>query len=104
MKKKMNISATGSEFKFYDGVKEALTTFTKKFGKVIIISNQRGVGRQLMTEDDLLEIHRNMQAAIEAAGGRIDNDLLLHQYRQQTHLPQAKPGYGFSRQKGFSRY
>ena len=61
-----------SEFKFYDGVEAALAAFTNKFGKVIIISNQRGVGRQLMSENDLLEIHRNMQSAIEKAGGRID--------------------------------
>lgn len=61
-----------SEFKFYDGVEAALAAFTNKFGKVIIISNQRGVGRQLMSENDLLEIHRNMQSAIEQAGGRID--------------------------------
>ncbi|MFI5129796.1 MAG: HAD-IIIA family hydrolase [Chitinophagales bacterium] len=61
-----------SEFKFYDEVEAALAAFTNKFGRVIIISNQRGVGRQLMTENDLLEIHRNMQSAIEKAGGRID--------------------------------
>src|SRR6185503_3346922 len=61
-----------SEFRFYEGVPEAIGVLSQKFGRVIIVSNQRSVGRGLMTEDDLLDIHRNMQAGIEKAGGRID--------------------------------
>ena len=60
------------EFKFYEGVKEALKTFANKFGKVFVVSNQRGVGKGLMTEEDLSRIHFNMQQEIESAGGRID--------------------------------
>jgi D-glycero-alpha-D-manno-heptose 1-phosphate guanylyltransferase len=62
-----------SEFRFYDRVKEAIKNLSQKFGRIIVISNQRGVGRQLMGEDDLLDIHKKMQAAIETAGGRIDH-------------------------------
>ena len=60
------------EFKFYDGVKDALKIFTEKFGKIFIITNQRGVTKELMTLDDLLDIHTKMNNDIEEAGGRID--------------------------------
>jgi D-glycero-alpha-D-manno-heptose 1-phosphate guanylyltransferase len=60
------------EFKFYDGVLEAFQKFNKLFGHIIIVSNQRGVERGLMTANDLFDIHLRMQSSIEAAGGRID--------------------------------
>lgn len=60
------------EFQFYDGVKEALKNLSQIFGRMIIVTNQRGVERELMTEQDLLDIHREMLAEIRAAGGEID--------------------------------
>src|SRR4051812_7292000 len=59
------------EFKFYKGVPEAIQYFSTRFGKIIIITNQRGVGRNLMTEEDLLSIHEQMLADIEASGGQV---------------------------------
>jgi D-glycero-D-manno-heptose 1,7-bisphosphate phosphatase len=60
------------EFKFYDGVLDALKFFAEKFGHIIIVTNQRGVGRGLMTEETLQDIHTRMVGEIEKAGGRID--------------------------------
>ncbi|MBS1656397.1 MAG: HAD-IIIA family hydrolase, partial [Bacteroidetes bacterium] len=61
------------EFEFYDGVKEAIAKFSGLFGKIIIVSNQRGVGKGLMTEGDLTHLHQQMVAEITAAGGRVDH-------------------------------
>ena len=61
-----------AEFKFYDGVLESLQFFAEKFGHIFIVTNQRGVGRGLMTESDLQNIHTRMLAAIQQTGGRID--------------------------------
>jgi len=60
------------EFIFYEGVPEALSVLSKKFGPIIITTNQRGIGRGLMTEADLQDIHNNMMRDVEAAGGRVD--------------------------------
>ena len=60
------------EFQFYDGVKEALKNLSQLFGHMVIVTNQRGVERELMTEQDLLDIHREMLAEIREAGGEID--------------------------------
>lgn len=60
------------EFSFIAGVPEAIAEFTKLFGRIIIVTNQQGIGKGLMTEQDLELIHNNMMKGIEAAGGRID--------------------------------
>jgi D-glycero-alpha-D-manno-heptose 1-phosphate guanylyltransferase len=60
------------EFKFYPGVKEAIAILSEKFQNIVVISNQRGVGKGLMTEQALLNIQQKMKQEIMNAGGRID--------------------------------
>ena len=60
------------EFKFYEGAKAALAVFATKFKYIIIITNQRGVGRGITSIENLEEVHRNMSQAVSQAGGRID--------------------------------
>jgi D-glycero-D-manno-heptose 1,7-bisphosphate phosphatase len=60
------------EFKFYDGVLDALKFLAERFGMIVVVTNQRGVGKGLMTEADLQDIHTRMIGAITKAGGRID--------------------------------
>jgi histidinol-phosphate phosphatase family protein len=60
------------EFHFYTGTLEAMKIFAGLFGRIVIVTNQRGISKGLMTETDLHAIHRHMQQEIEAAGGRID--------------------------------
>lgn len=60
------------EFVLLPGVEEALQKLAQIFGRIIIVTNQRGVGRGLMRQADLDEIHRYLRSRIEQAGGRID--------------------------------
>ena len=82
------------EFRFYDGVKEAFQHFNKKFGKIIVVSNQRGVGRGLMPENDLLDIHNYMKEQIEIAGGRIDG--IFYCTSPDPKHPERKPNPGMA--------
>ena len=59
------------QFEFYPGVPEAIADLSKIFKYAIIVTNQRGVGRNLMTEDDLRLIHEKLLSGISAAGGKI---------------------------------
>jgi D-glycero-alpha-D-manno-heptose 1-phosphate guanylyltransferase len=61
------------QFRFYQGVLEAIKIFSKNFGRIIVVTNQRGVGRNIMKEEDLIYLHEMMHTEIESAGGRIDN-------------------------------
>ncbi len=63
---------TWSEFQFYDGVLEAMAIFSKKFKYIIVVTNQRGIGKGVTKEEDLLFLHKKMKAAVEENGGRID--------------------------------
>jgi D-glycero-D-manno-heptose 1,7-bisphosphate phosphatase len=61
-----------SQFEFIDGAIEALKILRNIFGRIIIVTNQRGIGRGLMTENDLHEIHKNMIKVFELYGIFID--------------------------------
>jgi D-glycero-D-manno-heptose 1,7-bisphosphate phosphatase len=80
------------EFIFYDGVPEAMKTLTDLFGLVILTTNQRGVGRGLMTEADLQDIHTKMVSDIEKAGGRIDH--IYYCVANDSTDPNRKPNPG----------
>ncbi len=60
------------EFHFYNGVLDAFKIFGEKFGRIIIVTNQRGIGKGMMTEDDLTAIHEKMKAGVKKAGASID--------------------------------
>jgi D-glycero-alpha-D-manno-heptose 1-phosphate guanylyltransferase len=83
-----------NEFVFYDGALEALKILARKFGKIIVVSNQRGVGKGLMTEADLSAIHAYMMAEIEKAGGRIDK--IYYCTSTDTRHPNRKPNPGMA--------
>lgn len=63
---------TYSEFKFIDGVLESLKHLSEYFKKIIIVTNQQGIGKKIMTSDDLDRLHESMINEINLFGGRID--------------------------------
>jgi len=60
------------EFEFLPGVPGAMSTFARQFTRIIVVSNQQGVGKGLMTASDVESLHRSMTEAVVASGGRID--------------------------------
>ncbi|MFT6244657.1 MAG: histidinol-phosphate phosphatase family protein [Salibacteraceae bacterium] len=60
------------EFKFLPGVESAIAGLTKKFNRLIVVTNQQGIGKGLMTERNVLEIHSYMCDRIHLEGGKID--------------------------------
>jgi len=61
-----------NDFIFRDRVLETLPKLNALFGRIIIITNQQGVAKNIMTESNLEEVHRYMQEMILKAGGEID--------------------------------
>lgn len=61
-----------SEFNFYDESLKALPILAQKFGKIIVTTNQKGIGKGWMTDADLAMIHQHMTNKIVEVGGRID--------------------------------
>lgn len=60
------------QFEFIPGSKEAIALLSRKGYKVFVVTNQSGIARGMLSENDLLDIHKNMVGEIETAGGRID--------------------------------
>ncbi|UEG49523.1 HAD family hydrolase [Ferruginibacter lapsinanis] len=89
------------EFVFYDGVKEAISIFNKKFKYIFIVTNQKGVGKGLTKPEDLATIHLNMTDEIVKAGGRIDK--IYHCIDLEESSPNRKPnpGMGLQAKKDF---
>lgn len=61
-----------SEFSFIKGTFEALSTLSSLFGTIIVVTNQRGVGKGIMTLDDLNLIHFRMLECITKNFGKVD--------------------------------
>jgi D-glycero-D-manno-heptose 1,7-bisphosphate phosphatase len=53
------------------GSLEAIASLTAAGFRLVVISNQSGIGRGLFSEATLAEIHGAMRAAVEQAGGRL---------------------------------
>ncbi len=60
------------QFQFLPDVLKTLHLLKKQGNRVIIVSNQAGVGRGIMTKRELTEITRKMLAAIREKEGRVD--------------------------------
>ena len=60
------------EFEFLPGVLEILKAWNTHFKYIFIVTNQRGVGKEIMSEEDLKHIHERMISEVKNYGGRID--------------------------------
>ena len=82
------------EFVFSEGALEAISRLSDLFGRIIVVTNQRGVGKGLMTEMDLHDIHGYMKDKIEKTCGRID-DIFYCISIDDAH-PDRKPSPGMA--------
>jgi len=60
------------DFQFIEGSKEAIVRFSEIFGRIVVVTNQQCIGKGILTEGELNDIHNHMTSEIEEAGGRID--------------------------------
>ena len=60
------------QFIWLPGALEALHIFSGIFWKIILLTNQQGIGKGLMTTQDLDQIHAKMIEGIKKSGGRMD--------------------------------
>lgn len=103
----INVESVGSyitswsEFQFHDGALEAIRLFSRFFGNIVVVSNQRGVGRGIMTLESLREIHSNMRSAIIDNGGRLDKVYSAIAVTDDDHNRKPNTGMGLQAQEDF---
>lgn len=90
-----------SQFVFYDGVKEALKIFNDVFGCIVIITNQRCIGKGRLSEEELNIIHDNMLSDIKLANGRIDKIYYAPDLEDNSYNRKPNIGMALQAQKDF---
>jgi histidinol-phosphate phosphatase family protein len=89
---------TWDEFYFLEGVLDALSQLSKIFRRIIIVTNQQGVGKALMTHEDLEFIHSEMLREVRKYGGRIHAIYAATELVQNDLKKMRKPNTGMARQ------
>ena len=95
-KDKSPYTLNADEFEFYPGVPEAIAFFSDVFKYVIVATNQRGIGRKMMTDTDLAHIHHKMLSIINRAGGKIEK--IYYCPATDNSDPNRKPSPGMALQ------
>jgi histidinol-phosphate phosphatase family protein len=101
VEKKEDYIRNWEEFQFYDESILALPILAQKFNRIVITTNQKGIGKGLMTHEDLLQIHSNMLNAIQKAGGRIDHIYYCADLDNDSPNRKPQPGMAFQAKAQF---
>ena len=73
VKLKGDYVTTFSDFEFMPGALLAIHKLSSIFKRILIVTNQQGIAKRIMTEKDLHILHKHMLDAIKKVGGKIDN-------------------------------
>jgi len=85
------------DFHFMPGAIDAIVQFSKMFQRVVVVTNQQGIGKGLMTERNLLDVHRYMQSEVEKHGGKLDAVYFAPQLSSENS-EMRKPNIGMALQ------
>lgn len=85
------------EFVFLPGVPVAIARLSGIFDRIIIVTNQQGIGKGVMGSGDLEIVHDLMIDGIIKAGGRIDK-IYFSPHLEEEDNPMRKPNTGMALQ------
>ena len=86
-----------SQLELLPGAIDAIVRLGKRFRYVIVVTNQQGIGKGLMSEADVAEIHDYIVRQVQTAGGRIDR-IYCCPSLEAANDPNRKPGIGMGLQ------
>ncbi len=85
------------DFSFIVGSIKAIEKLSNIFGRIVVITNQAGIGKGLMTEKQLQKIHQHFLKTIDLLDGRIDK--IYHcPDKPDSKSPNRKPETGMAMQ------
>jgi histidinol-phosphate phosphatase family protein len=85
------------EFEFLPGVLEAIPILNSLFDLIIVVSNQQGVGKKVMTEEEVESVHQKMLTEVEKAGGTIHGVYFSPYLESENHFTRKpNPGMAYS--------
>lgn len=88
------------ELVWLPGAREALALLAERGWQVAVVSNQAGVGRGVMSADDLADVNDRLRSDAAAAGGRIDAVYVCpHDWDEGCACRKPRPGMLFQAQR-----
>jgi len=60
------------EFEFIPGAELAIANLSKIFKRILVVTNQQGIAKGIISTDDLKALHKNMLQQLKIAGGSIE--------------------------------
>jgi histidinol-phosphate phosphatase family protein len=81
------------EFIFEENALKAIELLSKIFYKIVVVTNQQGIGKGLMSTQELNTVHNYMLNSVEQANGKLH--LILHSpYLNEENHISRKPNIG----------
>jgi len=90
------------DFEFVDGVLEEFPMLSSKFGRIVVVTNQQGICKGLVTSAQVDDIHSRMLDEIERHGGRIDSVIVCGQLASDSdNYRKPNPKMAFMAKQAF---
>lgn len=99
-KEKDYINSLG-EFMVYPGVYEAIARLSQLFKYVIVVTNQKGVGKGVTPEEEVKKIHGQLMESVVQAGGRVDAIYYCPDLADESPCRKPNPGMAYQASKDF---
>jgi histidinol-phosphate phosphatase family protein len=93
---------TLAEFRFYPGAPQAIAKLSHLFRYVIVVTNQKGIGKGVTLEKDVQKIHEHMVGQIVLEGGRVDAIFYCPDTNNDSPCRKPNPGMAFEAKEYFS--
>jgi histidinol-phosphate phosphatase family protein len=89
-----------TEFVWLDGALDALRLLTQSGFRIVVATNQAGIARGKLSQDELAAVHRRLLDDATAAGARIDRIYHCpHGWDEDCHCRKPSPGVLFVAQR-----
>ena len=81
------------EFEFIKGAQVAISKLSNIFNRIIVVTNQQGIAKRIMSDKDLDALHEYMLLELEKNGGVIDKIYYCpHLSSENCNCRKPKPG------------
>ena len=84
------------DFHFKQGVLESFATLSSKFNYIFVVTNQKCVALEKISEEGLAEIHQQMRLDIEKVGGKITQVFAATEFKDKEPF-MRKPAIGMGK-------
>ena len=101
VEKEADYIRSAKELVVYEGVPEALHFFNACFARILVVTNQRGIGKCLMTEADLAGIHQALSEILAEHHAKIDAYYFAPQLDSNAEDRKPNTGMGLKAKRDF---